>query len=59
MTQNAKPSGETLMAIELFYKIRKYEKNIEKLEVQLGNYVSSIPKDEGLEYYIKATTVND
>lgn len=58
MTKSIRPlSGVTLKAIELFWKIEKYQANIERLEDELSECVVSIPRSE-MNYFVNKTNVN-
>lgn len=49
-------SGKTKKAIELFWRIEKYETNLKELEIHLGDLVQKIPDDEYDEYVEKTST---
>ncbi len=50
--------GVMLKAIELFWKIQKYEDNISRLQNELDNLVTKIP-DQLMEEYISKTEVKN
>jgi hypothetical protein len=58
MTKEKRPSGITLMAVGVFYKIKKLEDKIEKQQEELSRLVAEIPSEE-MGYYVDQTTIRE